>query len=77
MANHAFNIPIKGYSEILPPDKQPALTTGYMNNMFPRGALERKIRLVQRPGLDKVFTQQVGGTPSAPTVFMFTITTVD
>ena len=76
MANKQFNIPIKGFSESLTPDKQPGLTTGYMDNIFPRGTLERKLRLTQRPGLDKVFSQQVGGIDT-PIIFMFSITTVD
>lgn len=76
MANREFQIPIKGYSEGLPPDKQPPLTAGYMDNMYPRGTLEKRIRLTQRPGLDKIFAQQIGGG-SAPIVAMCSVTTVD
>jgi len=71
-----FSIPIKGYSEGFTPDKQPQLTTGYMDNMFPRGTLEKKIRLVQRPGLNKTFAAQVGGD-ATPIVCMLSVTTVD
>lgn len=76
MANKEFELPIRGVSEGLPPDKQEQLTTGYMNNMIPRGVLERKIRLTQRPGLDKVYTQQVGGA-DAPIVWIGSIVVVD
>jgi len=76
MANRDFQIPIKGYSEGLSADKQPPLTTGFMDNMYPRGTLEKKIRLTQRPGLDKIFPQQIGGD-SAPIITMCSITTVD
>lgn len=76
MANKEFQIPIKGYSSGLPPHIQPTLTTGYMDNMFPRGTLEQKIRLTQRPGLDKTFAVQIGGD-SAPVVCMLSVTTVD
>jgi len=69
-------IPIKGYSEGFTPGNQPQLTTGYMDNMFPRGTLEKKIRLTQRPGLDKVFAAQVGGD-AAPIVSILSVTTVD
>ena len=71
-----IQIPIKGYSEGFSADKQPQLTTGYMNNMFPRGTLEKKIRLTQRPGLDKTFAAQIGGE-TAPIVFILSVTTVD
>ena len=47
-----------------------------MDNMYPRGTLEKKIRLTQRPGLDKIFDQQIGGD-SAPIITMCSITTVD
>lgn len=76
MANRDFSIPIKGYSEGLSPDKQPPLTTGYMDNMYPRGTLEKKIRLTQRPGVDKAFAAQIGGE-AAPIVFIGAITTID
>jgi len=69
-------IPIKGYSEGFSADKQPQLTTGYMDNMFPRGTLEKKIRLTQRPGLDKMFAAQVGGG-AVPIVCILSMTTVD
>lgn len=47
-----------------------------MNNMFPIGTLERKIRLVQMPGTDKVFAQLIGGD-TAPIVAMSSITVID
>ena len=77
MANRNFSIPIKGYSAGLSPDKQPLLTTGYMSNMYPRGTLEKLIRLVQRPGEDKVFDQIIGGGTDAPIVILLSVTTVD
>lgn len=76
MANRDFQIPIKGYSASLPPDKQAPLTTGHMDNIYPFGALDNKIRLVQRPGMDNVFAQQIAGS-SMPVVVMLSVTTVD
>ena len=76
ISNRDFQLPVKGYSEGLPPHIQPPLTTGFINNMYPRGTLEKKIRLTQRPGLDKIFDQQIGGG-SAPVVAMISVTTVD
>jgi len=76
MANKEFQVPIKGYSLGVQPDKQPQGTTGYINNMYPRGQLEGWIRLVQRPGLDKTFAAQIGGD-TAPIVLLLSVTTVD
>ena len=75
MANKDFMLPIKGFSDALPADKQPMLTTGYMNNIYPFGALDNKIRLVQRPGMDNVFAQQIGGQ-AAPIIAMCSVTVV-
>lgn len=76
MANKDFLIPIRGYSDSLPADKQAPLTTGHIDNIYPFGALDNKIRLVQRPGLDNVFAQQIAGS-TMPVVVMLSVTTVD
>jgi hypothetical protein len=76
MANKEFTLPIKGFSLGVPPHLQPPATTGYINNMFPKGQLEQWIRLEQRDGLDKAFDEQVGGD-TAPTIFILSVTTVD
>lgn len=46
-------LPIKGLFKGLAFDKNPNLTSGYMNNVRPRDTLENRIRIGQRPGLDK------------------------
>lgn len=76
MANRIINLPIKGFSAGFPVENQPPLTSGYMNNVLPRDTLENKIRLGQRPGLDKVLTQQIGGS-SQPIVAIIQVTSVD
>lgn len=76
MANRDFSIPIRGYSTKLQPDKQPQLTTGYISNMYPIGTILQWLRLVQRPGTDKAFAQQIGGA-EAPIVILLSVTTVD
>ena len=53
--------PIQGISKGVPVDKESPATSGYMNNVRPVDTLERKIRLGQRPGLDKWSTDQIGG----------------
>lgn len=45
--------PIKGVSKGLPVDKEVPTTSGYMNNVRPVDSLERRLRLGQRPALDK------------------------
>ena len=45
--------PIKGVSKGLPVDKEPPVTSGFMLNVRPVDSLERRLRLGQRPGLDK------------------------
>ena len=76
MANKEFPLPINGVNYGLLVDKTPAQFSGYMNNVFPRDVLERRIRLGQRPGLDKVFSQQIGGEEN-PVIELLFVTVVD
>jgi len=71
-----FQLPIKGKSEGLPVDKEQELTSGHMNNVRPRDVLDNRIRIGQRPGLDKAYSQQIGGAATS-VVAMCVITTVD
>lgn len=71
-----FQLPIKGESRAVPEDSQLPNTSGYMNNIRKKDVLERKIRLSQRPGLDKVFDQQIGGAAS-PIIYVVVITVMD
>jgi hypothetical protein len=58
-----FYLPIKGISYGFDFSKQPPLTSGYMNNCRAICVLEKKIRLCQRPGLDKWGDgDQIGGS---------------
>ena len=57
--NKEFPLPIKGVSYGLPVDKEQPTTSGYMNNVRPFDVLEGRLRLGQRPGLDKAYTQQI------------------
>ncbi len=76
MAAKEFVLPIRGFSLSTSPDNQPEGTTGYMDNMFPVGTFERWMRLVQRPGLDKTFSQQIGGG-AVYIAALLSVTTVD
>ncbi len=68
--------PLLGRSAGFNWDNQPALTTDYMSNVIPIDQLEQRIRLGQRPGLDKGFNQQIGAGP-VPIVEMLQITVID
>jgi hypothetical protein len=76
MANRELPIPIRGVSEALPVDKAAPLTSGYMNNVRPIDVLEKRIRIGQRPGLDKAFDQQIGGA-SSPILLITTVSIID
>ena len=69
-------LPIKGIHKGTPVDKTPNLFSGDMENVRPRDVLENRLRIGQRPGLDKRFSQQISGTAS-PIVQLLTVTTVD
>jgi len=69
-------LPIKGFSAGSPTHLPADLTSGHMNNIRVMDVLEKRLRLSQRPGVDKVFAQQIGGD-TVPIVFIGTVTTVD
>lgn len=71
-----FSLPIKGVSFGFPIDKSPPLTSGYANNFRAICTLEKRIRVGQRPGQDKAYSQQIGGD-AYPVVAMCSVTVVD
>jgi len=71
-----FQLPLQGLSEGLPVVSEQQGTTGYANNIRPRDVLERRLRIGQRPGLKKAYSQQIGGL-AVPIVWLGSITTVD
>jgi len=71
-----FPLPLEGYARGLIPGMEKSTTSPYMNNVRPRDTLESWIRLGQRPGLKKAYSQQIGGAAS-PIVWVGNITTVD
>ena len=68
--------PIKGVSKGLPVDKETPTTSGYMSNVRPVDAQERRLRLGQRPGLDKWGAGTQIGAAEQPVVAMCTVSTV-
>ena len=71
-----FGLPLEGYSRGLTPGTEKVTTSPYMKNVRPRDTLEGWIRLGQRPGLKKAYSQQIGGD-AVPIVWCGSITTVD
>ena len=71
-----FQLPIKGESKGFVPDKAPPLTSHYMNNVRPVDVLENRVRLGQRPGLDKKYSQQIGGIANA-VIELLSVTVID
>lgn len=71
-----WQAPILGLSKGFSVDKESPLTSGYMNNIRPIDTLEKRIRLGQRPGLDKWGDgDQIGGA-SSPIVAICIVSTI-
>ncbi|KKN06168.1 hypothetical protein LCGC14_1080060 [marine sediment metagenome] len=68
--------PIRGISKGLPVDKEPITTSGYMNNVRPIDTLERRLRLGQRPGLDKWGAGVQIGAAEQPVVALTVVASV-
>lgn len=68
-----FALPLEGYSRGFTPGTEKVTTTPYMFNVRPRDTLEGWIRLGQRPGMKKAYTQQIGGG-AYPVVWMGSVT---
>lgn len=75
MAVIEIPIPIKGFSEGLPVDKEQLATSGFILNCRPRDVLEGKLRLGQRLGLKKAYSQQISGT-AYPIIILCSVTVV-
>ena len=74
--------------ELLPPIKglfrgtllghAPALTSESMNNVRPRDSLEKRLRIGQRPGLDKWGNGDlIGGDSNYPVVALLRVSVVN
>ena len=75
MPNIELPFPLMGLNTGEAVDKQPLYTSGHLNNVRPYDVMEIRKRGGQRPGLDKRYSQQIGGYPS-PIVAMIAITVV-
>lgn len=76
MTMRRFVPPIQGVSHFLALSDAEQLVSEFMNNVRPVDVLAKRLRMGQRPGLDKWGAGvQIGGT-DAPVVAMCSVSTV-
>jgi len=76
MAHIAFNLPIRGLHKGGAVEQSPAMTSGHMNNVRARDVLENKVRIGQRPGLDKWGDGDQVGAAEQPVVCIVSVSSV-
>ncbi len=76
MAVRELDLPIKGISKGFPSDKSDKLGSEYMNNSRAIDTLEHKIRISQRPALDKWGAGTKIGDADNPVVEMCTVSSI-
>lgn len=69
------SFPLKGKNVGAPGSKQPSGTSRDLNNVRPR--FDGRYIGGQRDGLDKLYSQQIGGSDDGAVVFMCSVTVVD
>ncbi len=68
--------PLQGIDKGRTTSEQPIATSPDLNNVRPYDTLDNRARGGQRPGLDKLYTQQISGI-AAPIVAMCSVTIVE
>jgi len=76
MAHVNFQLPIKGIHRGGAVENSPAMTSGYLNNVRARDVLEKKVRIGQRPGLDKWGDGDQVGAAEQPVVCIVSVSSV-
>lgn len=76
MAIKEFDLPIRGISKGFPSDKPDKLGSEYMNNVRAIDTLEHKIRMGQRPALDKWGAGTKIGDAENPVVAMCSVSSI-
>ena len=69
-------LPILGISRIISVEKESPGYSGYLNNVRPTDVQENRIRLGQRPGLDKWGAGTQIGAAEQPVVAMCVVSSV-
>lgn len=75
MSNTMFPLPNRGYSVGMNVPESDMTTSGDMNNIRPFDSLERRFRLGQRPGLKKVYDEQIAS--KSPIIAICSVSVVD
>ena len=68
--------PLQGIDKGRTTSEQPIATSPDLNNVRPYDTLGNRARGGQRPGLDKLYSQQIGGA-TFPIVAICSVTVVD
>ncbi len=68
--------PLQGIDKGRTTSEQPIATSPDLNNVRPYDTLDNRARGGQRPGLDKLYAQQIGGL-AGPIVAMCSVTIVE
>lgn len=77
MSQVRFNLPLQGIHKGGAVVQSPSLTSGYMNNVRVRDVLENRVRIGQRPGLDKWGDGDlIGDTAGSPVIAFCVVSTV-
>ena len=71
-----LRFPFKGIDKGRAACEQPGETSPDLNNVRPYDTLDNRARGGQRPGLDKLYSQQIG-SEVAPIVAICSVTVVD
>ncbi len=71
-----FILPYRGINKGAIVDKQPQGTSGYMNNIRARDVLESRVRIGQRPALDKWGAGTQIGSAENPVVAVCSVSSV-
>jgi len=76
MAHVNFQLPIKGVHKGGAVETSPALTSAHMSNCRARDVLENKVRIGQRPGLEKWGDGDRVGAAEQPVVCIVSVSSV-
>lgn len=76
MPHIRIQAPLKGLFKGASSGDLPSLTSEHLNNVRPRDVLENKIRIGQRPGLDKWGAGTQIGASAQPVVFITSVSSV-
>jgi len=76
MATLILQFPMMGVNKNFAATTQPPFTSPRMNNSRPRDVLANRARGGQRPGYEKAYNQQIGGSSDRPVIAICQVTTV-